>query len=64
MVGPSLAAQHYSQGVLSTAPEVERAQQLLGRAQWTAAWEEGAAMMLEQAVAEALGLETELSAPE
>lgn len=66
-VGPAIAVKHYSQPVLATvlAPDadIERSQRLLGRLQRTAAWEEGAALSPEQAIAEALGLETELAAP-
>jgi DNA-binding CsgD family transcriptional regulator len=66
-MGPTRAVQHFSQGALSTAlapddPDVLRAQRLLGRIQRTAAWEEGIALSLEQAVAEALELEAELVA--
>jgi predicted ATPase/DNA-binding CsgD family transcriptional regulator len=67
-IGPTRAVQHYSQAVLATAlapndPDLGRAQRRLGRLQRTAAWEEGATMPLEEAVAEALGLEAELAAP-
>jgi predicted ATPase/DNA-binding CsgD family transcriptional regulator len=64
-IGPSMAVQHYSLGVLSMRPapllpEVERVQRRLGPMQRTTAWNEGCAMPLDQAIAEALGLETEL----
>jgi tetratricopeptide (TPR) repeat protein len=64
-IGPALAVQHYSQGVLSNAVaithlELERAQRRLGQAQRAAAWQEGQAMSREEAIAEALGLATEL----
>jgi hypothetical protein len=65
-IGPALAVQHYSQRILSTTltsadPDVDRAQRRLGRLQRTAAWEEGTALSLDQAIAEALELETELA---
>jgi DNA-binding NarL/FixJ family response regulator len=67
-IGPASTVQDYSHGVLSTTialtqPEVDRAQRGLGRAQRAAAWDEGNALPLEQAIAEALGLESELPAP-
>jgi ATP/maltotriose-dependent transcriptional regulator MalT len=67
-IGPAFAVQHYSQAIFTTAlmatqPEVDRAQMRLGRVQRAAAWDEGLAMPTEQAIAEALGLETELSEP-
>jgi hypothetical protein len=62
-----LGVQHYSQGVLPTAlapthPDVERAQKRLSHPQRTAAWDEGSAMRVEEAIAEALGLDAELPA--
>ncbi|MDQ6673486.1 MAG: tetratricopeptide repeat protein [Chloroflexota bacterium] len=67
-VGPTLAVQHYSVGVLPAEaapllPEVERVQRRLGPAQRARAWDEGSAMPLDQAISEALGLETELPGP-
>src|SRR5581483_8416718 len=63
----TIAVQHYSQPVLATAlapdADLESALRLLGRQQQTAAWAEGVALSSEQAIAEALGLETELAAP-
>jgi non-specific serine/threonine protein kinase len=43
-------------------PEVDRVQQRLSRLQRVAAWAEGNALPLEEAIAEALGLENELPA--
>src|SRR5581483_2914450 len=66
-MGPALAVQHYSQGVVPTAlaanPDVDRARRLLGGAQRTAAWEEGEALALDQVIDEALELGAELGAP-
>jgi predicted ATPase/DNA-binding CsgD family transcriptional regulator len=66
-IGSALAVQPYSQQFFAPAlvaddPYIGRAQRLLGNPQRTAAWEEGAALTPEQAVAEALALETELGA--
>jgi predicted ATPase/DNA-binding CsgD family transcriptional regulator len=68
-IGPTRAAQRYTEGVLSTQlnptyPELDRAQRRLGPVQRAAAWDEGSAMLPEQALAEALGIETELPALE
>jgi DNA-binding CsgD family transcriptional regulator len=66
-MGPALAVQHYSQGVVPTAlpadPDVDRARRLLGGAQRTAAWEEGEALALDRVIDEALELGAELGAP-
>jgi predicted ATPase/DNA-binding CsgD family transcriptional regulator len=67
-IGPSMASQHYSLAVFPTPtapllPEVERVQRRLGPVQRAAAWDEGSVMPLDQAIAEALGLETELPGP-
>jgi non-specific serine/threonine protein kinase len=66
-MGPTLAVQHYSKGVLATAltsdPDVDRARRLLGRTQRTAATEEGEALALTSVIAEALDLGVELTAP-
>jgi predicted ATPase/DNA-binding CsgD family transcriptional regulator len=66
-MGPALAVQHYSHGVIPTElaadPDVARARRLLGATQRTAAWEEGEALALDQVIAEALALEHELTAP-
>ena len=64
-IGPALAVQDYSHGVLPstlTYPEVDRAQQRLSHQQRAAAWAEGNALSLEEAIAEALGLDNELPA--
>jgi DNA-binding CsgD family transcriptional regulator len=69
-IGPALAAQDYRHSALSastmlapTHPEVDRAQRRLGPVQRTAAWDEGRALPLAEAIAEALGLENELPGP-
>ena len=65
-IGPSLAVQHYSQQMLpATVPalseEIQRAERRLGPKQRDAAWKEGAALPLEQAIQEALDLAAELA---
>jgi non-specific serine/threonine protein kinase len=64
-IGPSLAVRDDSRRVVSTTllssnPEVNRVAQRLGLEQREAAWQEGAELTSEQAIAEALGLEAEL----
>ncbi len=67
-MGPALAVQHYSQGVVPSAltaadPDVARARRLLGGAQRNSAWREGEGLALDQVIAEALALERELTTP-
>lgn len=66
-IGPTLAAQHYSEGVLpsSLAPapaELDRAERRLSPQHRALARQEGQAMPLDSAVGEALGLAAELPA--